>query len=404
MLRKITLMLLLISASLVMLNGAEWLSFENGGKANQEPELSLMGNNSVHVEFYGVSKFQTTISDDGITYDRLEFSGKNGLTMAIGYPQVPIKTAYVEVGSDDPTIIVNASDYVIYENYEIYPSQEFPADYVGAPIPEFTKDADAYMTDRFFPEILAEIKKPLMMRGHKISTLVFYPVQYNPVTKQLKVYSILDVTVPEAESIPSDKDSYTFNSLLKAQVINYTVPTVPSPKTNMLIITPDEYYDELLPFKEWKEKMGVQSKIAIESELDAFGFDWVADEAPNATYDGIDGFIKSEYDGSNPPDYLLLIGDSDMLPVHKEWNPYLGTGSEDIGEMGSDYGYSCMDHDENSINNPSVLDFPDIMSGRLSIEDKSQLTTILRKIINYENSPYVEWSVFKKVDNMLSTS
>ncbi|MCK4979846.1 MAG: hypothetical protein KAS62_05585, partial [Candidatus Delongbacteria bacterium] len=384
MLKKQMIMLLLSSALFVMLNGAEWLSFGNDIKANQEPELTISGSNSVHVEFYGVSEFQTT-APDGITYGRLEFPGKNGLTMAIGYPQVPIKTAYIEVGNDNPTIIVNTSNFIIYENYELYPSQEFPADYDDAPIPEFAKDADVYTEDKFFPEILAEIKQPLTMRGHKVSTLVFYPVQYNPVTKQLKVYNSMDVIVPEAMSVPSDKDSHAFSSLLKSQVINYEELTVLSPQTNMLIITPDEYYDELLPFKEWKEKMGVQTKIATESELDALGYDWEADKVPNATYDGINGYIKSEYDSPNPPDYLLLIGDTDMLPVH-----YITWDHNFHYQIGTDYYYSTMEINDSEPDVAWIYDFPDILIGRISIEDEGELTGVINKIIKYENEPYID--------------
>ena len=387
MLSKSTAALLFLGAIIQSIFCAEWMDFGNGGKANQEPLQVFSGTNGVHADFYGVKHFQTT-ADDGLTYDRLEFTGKNGLSMAIGFPQVPLSTFYIEVSSDNPSVIVTPGDYVIYENYNLYPSQKFGEDYVGAPEPEFEKNLEAYGTDKFYPEILAEIKKPLTMRGRKISTVAFYPVQYNPVTKQLKVYTSLDVTVPEATSGPNAKDSYVFDSILKSFVINYESPAVPNQQANMLIITPDEFYEDLLPFKEWKEKLGIKTKIVTRSNLNYLGFNWDADDEPNSTYDHIDGYIKSEYDGPNPPDYLLIVGDTGNdpdphVPVH-----YVTRDTDYWYEVGTDFYYSTMDLSD-AINEFGLYDLPDIFIGRISAENEDQLQVILYKIMNYEDDPFV---------------
>jgi len=60
-------------------------------------------------------------------------------------------------------------------------------------------------TNQFYPEDIVKISYPLSIRGHKISTLVFFPVQYNPVTKELKIYKNIDITINGVGSNPNNK-------------------------------------------------------------------------------------------------------------------------------------------------------------------------------------------------------
>ena len=83
-------------------------------------------------------------------------------------------------------------------------------------------------------------------------------------------------------------------------VINYEYPISFSESRNretgydLLIITPDEFGNDLLPFKEWKEKTGIITKITTESELVSQGYEWIADdpyEDPD-NWVGINRFIR----------------------------------------------------------------------------------------------------------------
>ncbi len=246
---------------------------------------------------------------NGEVYDVIEFPGNNGLTADIGYPQLPIKSAYIEVTTNNPTISINSSDYIILQDCNIYPAQEQIADYDGAPIPPFEKDEEVYNTNQFYPEDIVKISYPLSIRGHKISTLVFFPVQYNPITKELKIYKNIDITINGAGSVPNNRDNKYFDPLLQSNVLNYQQSQNREIIGDLLIITPDEFYENLLPLKEWKERTGLRTKIITKTELENEGYQWIADPHDDGIYEGIDAYIKNAYDnwGEQAPEFLLLV-------------------------------------------------------------------------------------------------
>ncbi|MGC9337047.1 MAG: C25 family cysteine peptidase, partial [Candidatus Cloacimonadia bacterium] len=129
--------------------------------------------------------------------------------------------------------------------------------------------------------------------------------------------------------------------------------------SHMLIITPQYMADFLSPFVDWKEARGITCTIATLTET-------------GETSPEIKSFIQNAYETwENPPDYLLLIGDVELLPSF-----YFG----DENNV-TDHPYTLLEGDDY---------FPEILVGRLSINSLMELSTIINKILKYEKEPYME--------------
>ena len=131
--------------------------------------------------------------------------------------------------------------------------------------------------------------------------------------------------------------------------------------SDYLIITHDDFYSQILPLAQEKEKQGYLTKVVKTSEI-----------GTKPTADEITTYIQNEYKTKNPkPQYVLLVGDVDYLPVHYRTahNP-----AED-GTIATDLYYGTMDSSDY---------LPDLAVGRLPVTSTGETTTIVNKILNYD--------------------
>ncbi len=199
------------------------------------------------------------------------------------------------------------------------------------------------------------IGKPLNIHNYTAYPVIIYP---SFLDRNIKIYlKSIEITIdlmpaPSGVQLPS-----SFHKVFKDLILNYTGTGDVRPG-GYLIITPNSFYDEVLPLARWKEKKGWHVTVATLSQT---GND------PN----DIKNFIANEYHtASPPPEYVLLIGDRDSLPPHSTAIPVCHT----------DYPYSLIDGD----------DFlAEVLIGRLSANTAGELETIVAKIIGYEQIPYL---------------
>ncbi len=349
----------------------------------------------VDSNFYGVYYINTNISN--INFQHLQIPNAGHMT-EIGKPAVPVITRYFEIPHD-----VYVSINIIYENpyivsdFFVIPAQEPPEDHPNATIHPFTIDWSTYNQSDFYPSNIATIKgenhhEAIMIRGIRILELSLYPIQFNPATRQLKVNSKIEVrldyeTPAQVEEIDPRLESPAFEKLYQSFILNYKYrpgfndkyshqstsninnlnPFTLSNGADYLIITHDNFFNEVQPLAEWKEKKGLLTKIVNTSDIKSSG--------PNA--DEISDYIKDAYNTWNPvPSYILLVGDSEFIPTHYK-NP---SESDSHGgfNTATDLFYGTVDGTDY---------FPDIYVGRLSVDTANQATTIVDKILNYERTP-----------------
>lgn len=212
-----------------------------------------------------------------------------------------------------------------------------------------------------------------------------YPLKYNPIKSTIEWMQNVDITV-EYET-PSE--SQTFED-------QYTY----------IILTADEFSDELSSLVSHKNSRGVTTKLVTLSEIyDGTYFTAQGRDNPEI----IKYFIKNAIENWGTS-YVMLVGswyDSQTsyqkFPVRKT-HVYMNDADND--QFVSDLYYadiydgeglfSSWDSNENDIfgqfyeNNPSNSDdvdlHPDVYLGRIPCTDGEQLTTYVNKVITYENN------------------
>ncbi|MCK4822599.1 hypothetical protein KA005_42940 [bacterium] len=210
------------------------------------------------------------------------------------------------------------------------------------------------------------------------------PLQYNPVTKQLKVHFDIKWKVKYVGAAPLEERekseaAYTelFAPLYQRSIVNYRPPTqaqinkwITWPwlwKIDYLIITHDEFYDSIKPLADAKKAKGLYVKIVKTSAIKPSG----------PTADEITAYIKNVYKRTFPRlSYVLLVGDADFIPTHyKHTHP---STWENNKEVGTDLYYSTMDGPDDYL--------PDIAIGRLPADKPTEVTIMVKKILEYEKS------------------
>ncbi|GAF72293.1 unnamed protein product, partial [marine sediment metagenome] len=90
------------------------------------------------------------------------------------------------------------------------------------------------------------------------------------------------------------------------------------------------------------------------------------------------------YNWELPPSFLLIVGDTEHVPVN-----YLYIRP-------TDHWYVAFDHDTTWPGTHTDL-LPEIHAGRISVDDKYQLNTVVNKILDYSKSPYMEENWFDDI-------
>jgi hypothetical protein len=211
-----------------------------------------------------------------------------------------------------------------------------------------------------------------MVRGHRVVMVEMYPVQYSPGTGRLSVYSEMQVRInlrgsdmaatragfARYRSVPFD-ESYR-GSLLNRENLEFQIEGQPALPIGYLVIVGDTYYNGTLPLVDWKHKKGFVTTVTKTSQIPG-----------GPTADNIRAYILDAYNNwPIPPTYVLLVGDSDVIPGF--------TGSS--SRMITDLNYSTM--------NPEDI-FPDVMIGRFPVASTANIATMVEKVMDYEQ---VAWS------------
>lgn len=131
------------------------------------------------------------ITDNGYTGDVVEAGTGVTLPADAGAPDLPAfsrfvavpngATAHVEMGQRSMTIV---------RNVDLLPASPIKFDTDDSPN-TYEKDLNIYNKNAFFPEQPVTVSEPFSLRGVQTVAVTVTPYQYNPVTKELRVYDDL---------------------------------------------------------------------------------------------------------------------------------------------------------------------------------------------------------------------
>lgn len=315
--------------------------------------------------------------EESITYQRVKIPNA-GVMSEVGKPNLPVIRRLVAVPAGKKVVVsVVSSKQVTRRGYNIYPVQEPVVEQAGGPYrTKFTINRKFYQTNQFYPGKLYSVSKPMIMSGQTVVQIEVFPMQYNPDTKTINLFTDVKLKI---DFIDTNMQRQKINqvrqiSITTAQWKEYKRFAnfdwlkdllVLRKGANYLIIAADDFVEEIAPLAEWKHMKGFTTKIVKVSTI-------------GNTDTAIRNYISNAYHNwKQPPDYVLLVGDVETIPAH-----LYNDGSHSCA---TDLYYATVDGN----------DFlPDLAIGRFSAKTESEVTGMVNKTINYERTPVVtsaEW-------------
>ncbi len=310
-----------------------------------------------------------------------------GRNSDIGSPKLPVIRRMIEIPENaDVTVdavVIRKGQTVL--SHPVLPVQP-PVPKIKNPRVEFAYNRNIYEKDEFLPGINAKVVDIVRIRGHRIAVVEIYPFQYNPAKNLLEYASEIEVTLHLKDSDPAKTTatleryySPLFEKLLSKQILNYGYfesgikpPDLP---IGYLIIVADDYYNNILPFAEWKERKGYYTTVTKTSQIPG-----------GPTAENIRAYIQDAYSNWEvPPTFVLLVGDVNTIPAF--------TGDE--SNSPTDLYYGAVDGTDY---------FPDIWVGRFSAENADHVDVMVEKVIDYEKTDWINGVVWIKKAVFMASS
>ena len=292
-----------------------------------------------------------------------------------GAPQLPVLVKFLQIPVCESVVAtVTNAQYTEYDaaalgvTHPLYPNQ--PSVSKSAARPPFSYDNAVYTTDEFYSLPLVSVENTGVQRDKALATMYVSPVQYNPVTQKIRIYSQIDVEftfvnanmamTQQLQKYVSPMFSADQKLLLNEQANPFKAEFSTSP-IKYLIVANSMFSGnaDLEAFANWKRRLGYKVEIA-----------YTSDASVGTTTTSIKSYIQNKYNNATAaepaPTFLLFIGDVEQMPS------FAGTTGD---SHSTDLYYATLSGSDN---------IPDCYYGRLSATNASELKNQLDKIMMYE--------------------
>ena len=284
---------------------------------------------------------------------------REGVSLSRGDPQLPV---------------FNRS--IIIPDHSLLRLQILDAEYQDLELPVapskgvITRDQDpttvpysfgaAYKKDAFFPDSLASLSDPYILRDFRGLTVQTMPFAYNPVSKTLRVFTSYTLRIytdgldsRNAFNRQREEISLTFvpvyeNHFLNWQSFRYT--PVSDNYGKLLVVCHSNFMSAIQPYVNWKRQKGIETELV---EWSAIG----------STAAQLQTYLQNRYNADPELTFVQIVGDAPQIP------------SLTSGGGGADPMFSLVAGADN---------YPDIFIGRFSAETAEQVTAQTNKAIAYE--------------------
>ena len=346
-----------------------------------EVNSSIPSDPIIEVEYNSLSKINISFNFQGYYQKKLpnkmkliSFPGGVPL-MKKGAPAVPIFTKSIQIPDlAEMKLSIKESTYIDIPFANLAPSKGNLTRDIN-PTDIKYQFSQVYEKNEFYPSEIVLLREPYIVRNARGQTIVFHPIQYNPIKKILRVYKSINLEVisdgisainPLVVLPRYNSNAREFDDIFQSHFINYDQQNIRDERLQengrMLIISHPDFIQAMDPFVTWKNMKGIQTEIAsVEGLEDA---------------QAIKTFVENYY-YENGLVYLLLVGDIEQIPSPRF---SLGAGSNSP----ADPNYSFISGDDY---------YPEIFVGRFSAENVSHVNTMVTRTITYEKYPSLdgEW-------------
>lgn len=371
--RKVLMLFFLTMAS-VFSFAQEYNFHNNWGK--QGLTLTSAKNENVQMVYSVTSFSMDKILVNGDFMDKVMLP-ESFLPSDEGTPDLPSTGQYIAIPQGSQAILKVVSFRTEhYSNVEVSPAPRIPQVSDDSPL-FYEKNAAIYNENAFYPAEPFMLSENMKVRGVDAVVLGICPFQYNPVTKELIVYTDVEMEVAfEGGNGHFGEDrlrSRFWEPIIADMFLNYeTLPTVDffpenahqTKDTNFeyVIITPDDpqfifWADSIRKFR---NSQGIRTGVF---QLQQIGGNNVG---------AIETFINNAYNSWQiPPAACLLLGD------------YGNSGDNTITSPLHD-NYCVSDNMYADVDDDNL---PDVAFARITAQNSDQLETMIGKIISYEIDP-----------------
>ncbi len=308
---------------------------------------------------------------------------------SIGDPDLPTFGKLIEIpvnAMPQVTLIrqdfqeIDLSAYGI--NTRLIPTQESVSKGITDPsqIPFVINEA-TYQMNQFIGAPLVQISRAGTLRALNLFHLQISPVQYNPVTNRLRIYTTIEfkITYPDQDITATKRLKARYASVFYDN-LNRQIPNshgqadslVTSSPVTYVIVSPRMFEAALQPLIKWKTRKGFR---VMEAYTD--------DPAVGSTTTSIKAYLQNLYlnppAGLNPPSFILFVGDVAQIPA------FMNNG------QATDLRYCEYTGD----------DLPEVYYGRFSASSLTQLQPYIEKTVEYEKYEFPDDS-FLNEDVMIA--
>jgi len=207
-------------------------------------------------------------------------AGEFAYTHEIGKPKLPMITSVIDAPHDaEFELIITNADFIEKDLIElgidkrIMPALE-SSEKISGKVQDFVIDNQVYSTNAYYPENNADIidntDKAGYARGHRLVTVAFYPVQYNPVSGKVRIYTNADIDVrfkngntAKTEAAIRENYSKDWEDFISSMTINdmNAYKGVPSLPVYFDIFYNSAYQEAADSLAFWKSKKGYKVRM-----------------------------------------------------------------------------------------------------------------------------------------------
>lgn len=212
-------------------------------------------------------------------------------------------------------------------------------------------------------------------RGTTFVDIIVSAVQYDYEHNIIRAYKKISYKVlftqntlkvkQNKKHVIDEHDSFLNNTTINGlqQNVNLIDAHSANKKKGYLILSTSKFKSSVEKFANWKKVLGFDVHTVLNDA-------WTAETIKRE--------VEEQYEANSSLYYLLIIGDNSDVPAQI---------SNLMGDHVTDFYYSCMDGDTDSI--------PDLLCGRLPVSTAEEANTVVNKIISYEKSPVNDVSFYR---------
>jgi hypothetical protein len=232
-------------------------------------------------------------------------------------------------------------------------------------------DPEVFGSDSFWPARPVKLSGTALVDGRPHAELVVRPFRYNPVSRRLQRLRRLRISVATAGASrlpPAEGEGEGW--------------------ARMLIVTGPALQPIFEELADWRTRAGVYTEVVTTEEA----YSWPGCDNPER----IRNYVI-DYRAQHGLDYLLLAGDTAVVPCRYAFPMTYGTGGGRDDNMPCDLYYSDLDGSWNADGDTvwgevadSVDLAPDVAVGRASVENMLEASEFVSKTISYEQAAFAD--------------